>query len=408
VNVKEISESALLEQRWYAGKARLVRAVSVAEAVPVPGDDARLVIAEVSYGDGGLSERYALIEGTPDWGALLRACPLRGSDGGILELRPSPAFGALAPVPGSRATEPSTDQSNTLLLVGKLLIKLYRWLEAGIHPEIEVLSALAEVDAPVPGYAGALWHLGREGETAVALLQEFVEGAESGWEGPIERAAAWLRAPGSTAEVEAEHRELGRCAATLRDALAAALGRIRAPEGISARWHDDALSVLASASALDEAASDPAIAEGLSRLRDTRVQELSRVHGDLHVAQILRAPDALRVIDFEGDPTVALEARRRHDTPLRDLACLLRSVDHVGQAAARRAAGVNAAVKEGWIRAASAGVLDGWGEPVCAELLYALELAKACQELVYANRVVPEWAYAPRAGLRRLLESRAP
>jgi maltokinase len=208
--------------------------------------------------------------------------------------------------------------------------------------------------------------------------------------------------------VQDDYRELGCCAAGLRDALGQALGRVPAPPGTGARWHEEAMTVLAGAAAADAVAGDPRILERLAGLRSAADSELARVHGDLHVAQILRTPDALRVIDFEGDPTLPLPARRRRDTPLRDLACLLRSVDHVGQAAARRAPGSDAAAKERWIRAASTGVLEGWGEPVDAVLLHALEVAKACQELVYASRVLPEWAYAPRAGLRRLLEQAPP
>ena len=93
MNVKEISESDLVGQRWYAGKGRGLVAVRAVEALPVPGEDARLVIAEVSYADGG-SERYTLIEGVVDWPALLRACPVEG-EYGSLELRPGPAFAAL-------------------------------------------------------------------------------------------------------------------------------------------------------------------------------------------------------------------------------------------------------------------------------------------------------------------------
>ena len=403
MNVKEISESALLGQRWYAGKARRLVGVDAAEVVEIPGDGAALVLADARYEDGA-GERYVLLEGAPDWPAVLRAGAVEGTSG-RLELRPGEGLEALLPAPGTPVSEPSTDQTNTLLRAGRLLLKLYRRVEPGVHPEVEVLQALCGTEAPVPGYAGALWYVDGAGETAIALLQEYVEGAESGWEAPIERAAAWLRAPSSTSSIVAEHRELGRCAAQLRDGLAAAFGRLPAPPGIGARWHEEALALLATAATLDAAAADPRIAERLGPLcREGRGLELARVHGDLHVAQILRTAEFLRVIDFEGDPTLPLEVRRRHDTPLRDLACLLRSVDHVGQAAARRVPGVDAASQERWIGAAGDGVLEGWGEPVDPALLHALELAKACQELVYANRVLPEWAYAPRAGLGRLLE----
>jgi maltokinase len=246
---------------------------------------------------------------------------------------------------------------------------------------------------------------GTGAETAVAVLQEFVHPATSGWEDAIERAVAWLRQPGATDAVDAEHRALGRCAGALRDALAVALRPSAAPAGMRERWHDEALAMSAAAASLDPAAGDPEVAERLGLLRgpDEAVGPLARIHGDLHVAQFLHADAALYVIDLEGDPTRRLESRRSRDTPLRDLASLLQSVDHVGEAAARRVPGTTEAAKERWIRSATDGVLDGWGAPVDAALLHALAVAKECQELVYAARVVPEWAYAPRAGLRRLL-----
>jgi maltokinase len=110
------------------------------------------------------------------------------------------------------------------------------------------------------------------------------------------------------------------------------------------------------------------------------------------------------VIDFEGDPLRPLAERRRPDTPLRDLAGLLRSADHVGSAASRRACEADPSA---WIAAAADAVHTGYAEtapvPVDRALLAALELAKECAELVYALRVLPEWLYAPRLGLRRLL-----
>ncbi|MCW2993441.1 MAG: aminoglycoside phosphotransferase, partial [Conexibacter sp.] len=132
-------------------------------------------------------------------------------------------------------------------------------------------------------------------------------------------------------------------------------------------------------------------------------------HGDLHFAQLLRAPGRTLVVDLEGDPTAPLADRRRLDTPLRDLAALLRSIEHLGAAGARRAMlGDSPPTEAGpFVDAACAAALaayeDAAGAPVDRALLAALELASECRELVYAYRSVPEWAYAPQAGLRRLL-----
>jgi predicted trehalose synthase len=88
---------------------------------------------------------------------------------------------------------------------------------------------------------------------------------------------------------------------------------------------------------------------------------------------------------------------------VRDVAGLLRSIDHIGSAAARRAGRDPGR----WIAAATRAAVRGYAGTAPAApdpaLLDALELAKECGELVYARRVLPEWAYAPRRGLERLL-----
>lgn len=432
--VKEIHESAFQSQRWFAGKRRAFEAAVETDAFL----DGRVVLADVAYGDGG-GERYLLLDdAAPLWGALLAELargPVQGAVG-ALTLRAGPAFRWLAPDLGREST-PSVDQSNTLVaLDDRLLVKAYRRLHAGPHPEVELCAALATTDAPVPAYAGAIWHVAPDGtETAVALLQELVVGAESGWEAPILRAVDWLVAPSSSPDPAVEYGAAGRAAASLHAALAHAFPGSVAVAETGPAWEADALALLDAATRVEPYAAGVAgaVRSRLAALRDAAGLPLTRIHGDLHVAQLLRTPDQLLVVDFEGDPTRPLADRRRPDTPLRDLACLLRSVDHVGHAAARRC-GLD---PEPWIVRATSAVLDGYAagagasaaappsapsaardtsaaappsaaarEPSAAPppaLLHALELAKECQELVYAASVVPEWSYAPRAGLRRLI-----
>jgi maltokinase len=399
MSVKGVDESA----RWFAGKGRAVAAVTDA------GGAGGLRLLDVDYADGG-RERYLDIAADLAWAPLLdtlRRGPVRG-DGGSLELRADPALDELL---DSAAAEhvPATDQSNTLVAIGdRLLVKAYRRLEPGPHPEVELLAGLAGSAAPVPRFAGSLHWVDGE-DTALALLQAFVPGAESGWEAPIDRAAAALRV-GTTGDV-AEWHAGGAAAGRLHAALLDAFGSRPATADDLARWRADAESALDEAAANDAglAALADAVRARLAAFDAVEPPLLTRVHGDLHVAQILRVGSGEPlVIDFEGDPTRPLAERRRPDTPLRDLACLLRCVDHVGSSAARRAGG---AAPEAWIAAASSAALDGYRAaapvPVDPALLAALELAKECSEYVYAQRVLPEWLYAPQLGLRRLLDSPA-
>jgi maltokinase len=405
----------LQSARWFAGKHRRVAAVSEVGAFAV-GEGGRaapaLRIAEVAYAEGGAPERYLLPDAALGWGPLLRALrrgPLTAPAGRI-ELRAGPALEDLSPAAGAPERVPSTDQSNTLVTIGdRLLIKAYRKLEPGVHPEIELGAALTGTGAPVPAHAGSLHLVAPDGtDTAIALLQEFVDGAVSGWEPPIEAVAAQLRAGEAASPAAAQpYAEAGVAAAALHGALAERFGlHPAAPEAGAAR-REAAEVVLDEAAALDPSAAavGPEVRRRLGALERAAGTPTGRIHGDLHYAQLLRSPGHVLIIDLEGDPTTPLAARRATDTPLRDLAALLRSIDHLGTAAARRAPGTD---PQPFIDAASTAALDAYqaraGAPVDRPLLAALELAAECRELVYAHRTLPEWAYAPQAGLRRLLQ----
>jgi maltokinase len=458
-----------VEARWFAGKDRAVSAVACADAL------GPLRLAGVSYADGGPGERYLLVPDDPGaWAGLLRELGGGGAGraggtggagvrGGVagragrLELRRGPAFAALAPaLEAGEAAVPSVDQTNTLVVLGRrLLVKAYRRLSPGAHPEVEVLEALAGSGAPVPAYAGSLHYVPHDGSepTALALLQEFVPGAVTGWEAPVSAVADALRAgvaerAGSSADpvlddrtgsaLLPEYRALGQATAALHAELAAALPTRPATAADRAAWRAEAEETLSAAAAVDPAfaaaagevrarlaaleggaGGSGASASGASGTRESgatgtrgggasaggaETPLLTRVHGDLHVAQFLRSGERLSVIDFEGDPTRPLASRRALDTPLRDLASLLRSIDHVGSAASRR---VGWTPPDAWIAAARAAALAGYAErsavPVDHALLHALELAKECGEAVYASRQLPEWAYVAPRGLRRLL-----
>jgi maltokinase len=427
-----------VEARWFAGKGRTVTAVTRADAL------GPLALADVAYEDGE-GERYLLTpEDAGAWAAIVQNPPA-GSHG-TLELRRGPAFEALT---GSLdgASTPSLDQTNTLVVLGgRLLVKAYRRLEPGVHPEVELLAALAATDAgrasdagatdaPVPRFAGSLHYVPDDGgePTALALLQEFVPGTVTGWEPPILGVVDLLRGMRREKWVSqtqrshliaaaAPYRAAGRATAALHAALAAALPTRSATQADRAAWRADAERTLGEAANADPAfdASLDAIRQRFAALDASQGAEtaqdatseisaetlLTRTHGDLHYAQFLRTGDGrILTIDFEGDPTRPLADRRRLDTPLRDLACLLRSIDHIGSAASRR---VDWADPGAWIAAARDQALAGYAElapePLDLPLLHALELAKECGEAIYAHRVLPEWAYVAPRGLRRLLE----
>src|SRR5699024_9367813 len=129
---------------------------------------------------------------------------------------------------------------------------------------------------------------------------------------------------------------------------------------------------------------------------------LQRIHGDLHLGQVLRSDHGWHVLDFEGEPLRPLAERRLPGQPLRDLAGLLRSLDY--------AARVGAASDPTWLPTARAALLRGYLEASAAEpaglrrLLAAYELDKALYEAAYESQHRPDWLTIPLAAIDRILE----
>jgi predicted trehalose synthase len=131
-----------------------------------------------------------------------------------------------------------------------------------------------------------------------------------------------------------------------------------------------------------------------------------RIHGDLHLGQVLRLPGRGWVfVDFEGEPLRPMAERTRLDSPLRDVAGMLRSFDYVG--GSLRVAGSPRQTSD-WVAAARAAFEDGYGDAsgrdVVANrvLIDAFEIDKALYETVYEARNRPDWLGIPVAAVARL------
>ena len=404
--------SLVTEARWFAAKDRVAEE---AEVVGVPVDDGvvQLAIVEIRFG-AGTHEHYLVALGT-------------GDEAVDAFERPEVAarLAALAGVraEGARIRSLGVEQSNSSVVLDELhMLKLYRRLEAGPNPELEVLRALANAGfANAPRLEGALTTEGPPLETALASVTALVPSAGGGWELTLESFRddpSWLP--------ERAWR-LGEVTAGLHAALAANDQDPHfAPEEPSA----EALGLLAAeieeeiTSTFTSLPADDALGAVAHRAEDLRdlVQELAsvgpaglaiRTHGDYHLGQVLWTTEGDWVlIDFEGEPARSLPERRRKRSPLRDLAGMTRSFAYAGDAGLLLE-GVEAPA--GWVEACREAFVDGYlasaderllpsSRTGFDRLLQLYELEKLVYELRYETRNRPDWATIPIVGILRLLE----
>ena len=371
------------------------------------------------------------------------AGPIRAA----LVCRPAAALRALVPDGDGPVTALSeralgADQSNTSVVLGdRILVKAYRRLETGLNPELELVAFLTEVAdfRPVPpllGYAEVV--SATTGAATVAIAQAFVADGTDAFETIAEQLAGWLSAPGEVSvefatEVAAD---LGSLTAGMHAALGDARGVAEFEPRLATRdelrsWGRTAQRQLVRA--LDVTPGDagrvlralaPAISAEVTVFEALAAAPLlSRVHGDYHLGQVLIANDGYRVVDFEGEPSRPLEDRRAHGSPLRDVASMLRSLDHVARSAARRATAHNGGPidrpgldLEAWLRRAHERFLEAYraglreaGSPIELDpaLVRAFEIEKETYEFIYASTYLPSWLYAPTEGMRWLFDPSA-
>lgn len=312
------------------------------------------------------------------------------------------------------------EQSNTSVHItpvegtgSAVILKIFRTLAAGENPDVTLQGALASsrsgvVPASVGHVAGAWQRPDGEGRDfgQLAFAQEYIAGTTDAWRVSLQQAAS------GTPFVK-RARDLGRATAEVHASLARAL----ATEVADASEVRERVQLMRGRAgrAIGEV---PALAAHESRIRrvfDAAEQAdwpaLQRIHGDLHLGQVLDAPDRGWVlIDFEGEPLRPLEERNALDCPLRDVAGILRSLDYVTGTLSRPGARIDAGVDLlEWRRAAQQSFLDGYSDvgpdPRDREdLLTAFVLDKALYEVVYEARYRPSWLGLPVDAIDRLLQ----
>ena len=375
-------------------------------------------------------------------------------------------FSATSSMPEALAIEPADvrrlagEQSNTSIQIGDTaVLKIYRRLQPGLHPEVEVGRFLTEVAGfpNTPPTFGTLEHVAPDGETtALAIVQAFVRNQGDAWRLTLDALTRELDALALTAG-EADNTPEAAFAPYL--AYAEILGRRTgemhlafatptddpafASEPLGA---EDVEIVAADALAQAERAFEalgrtgtPSEAAATLLRRESECRDLirtlaaapagaikTRIHGDYHLGQVLIVQNDVMIVDFEGEPSRPAAERRAKSTPLRDVAGMLRSFAYAADTAARDvalrlpdAATRIADLATAWLGLVEAQYLGAYegavaGSPVWVEdeadrrrLLRLSLLAKALYEVNYEANNRPDWIETPVRGVLSILDQGA-
>ena len=510
----------LTSRRWFLGKGRPIIGVEVVDVIPVTAASGTVILAEVRYGDGE-PEIYTLpaaiatgteIQRVRDQlgdTALVRMKTAAGEEGLLYGALWNPAFceALLLAVakrrrlrgiegeivashtrafrkvwgPGHPRLEvelQTAEQSNTSVAYGdRFILKLFRRLENGLNPEIEMTEFLASKGfAHVPPLAGSIEYRRQTDHYSLALLQGFVPNQGDAWNYTIDSLSRFfedaLTRSDSTARKDAASsplslireplpkeaealigtyidsaRLLGRRTAEMHLALASdpvnpvfapepftdhyrvglyhgMIGKLtRTLESLELRLPTLPHEVQADARRVLDA--EETMRAVFRPLRDHRFEaKRIRVHGDLHLSQILYTGKDFVFIDFEGELTRSLGERRIKRSPLKDIAGMLGSFQYASDAVLfGRVPGISARPESRssietwasyWFAWVAALYLKSYLETVApAELLppgydeirmmlSAFVFERALDQLAFELNNRPEWVRVPLHGILRL------
>jgi maltokinase len=442
-------------QRWYASKSRHVTGLEIDESVGLAQAPPLLLVLVQARFATGSHDLYQLplsfpppdqakqrtrIASTPDLAVvdavadpelvrellhLMNAESTLDADGGCFRFARVEETGPLLPEAPVRPM--GVEQSNSSVVFGEeTVLKVFRKLEPGINPELELLHFLTRRDFPsIAPLQGWYEYEGRAYSATLGVAQRFFADAVGGWELALDQIA------NDPAAFLSELGSLGTVTAELHKALASdANDPAFSPEEPSA----ESLSLLTAT--IDEDVErifvrlpdDERVAGIAGRGQDVRERfamrsqlgtggRAIRTHGDYHLGQTLHRSDPAHprwlIIDFEGEPARPLVERRRKRSPLRDVASMLRSFAYATSAAAiMRGVPAPGAFEERarrtflehYFSAIDPSLLPS-GEAAVVNLLSIFELEKAIYELQYELDNRPDWLPIPVAGIARLLES---
>jgi maltose alpha-D-glucosyltransferase/alpha-amylase len=347
----------------------------------------------------------------------------------------------------------SAEQSNSSVIVGDIaIIKMFRRVTSGPHPEAEMGRYLTEQGfANTPALLGEIVRVDPDGTShALVIAQAFVRNQGDAWTWTMDlllRGLSDITSGDEAAATDAAaHTDYVRFAALLgqrlgemhrilarpssdpaftpttgtADTAASFASRTRIQLDAAYRAIDAADLAGNPDRAIMQSARD-ALFKRLPILAETVTgATLTRIHGDLHLGQVLVVNGDVSIIDFEGEPAKPVEIRRSKDHPLRDVAGMIRSFDYAAAFVKRRSQSSHAhladepvaAFLDSFVERATDAFLAGYRDaiaspeaespvPVRPELLDLFLIEKAAYEVVYEAANRPTWIDVPLHGLAR-------
>ncbi|MEV1027113.1 maltokinase [Streptomyces sp. NPDC050264] len=415
----------LPRQRWFTGQGRDITGVSVAAATKLSADCYHLLVRVDQRGSSDGAHYQVLL------GVAAHVPPRMGpSLIGEVEARPGERLLVYDAVHDHRAaivllerlrrggsmghlrfeSLPRTsvpcgltprvldvEQSNTSIVYGdELILKLFRHIQPGMNPDLEVTGALArhgfnQVPAPVGWFQteAPFW-------STLGMVQPFLTESTDGW-------ALALESGGRRTGFADEAYELGRTTGELHVALAKVFPTDIGPVDLPVRLADAMTHRLlrAAASVAELRAHVPALQEIYAAVVTAGGDPpLQRTHGDLHLGQVLHAQGRWHIVDFEGEPAKPVADRRAVRSPIADVAGMLRSFDYAAQS--------GAVFLPHWADRCRDAFCAGYGESggfdprAVPAALRAHEADRAVYEVVYESVYRPDRVTVPMNAVARL------
>lgn len=439
--------------RWFGGKARNIIRIRVNDTVPVAGlQNTAFAITEVYY-PSGENERYQLpLAFAPlDRAELadesfqrhaIARIELDGVEGFLIDASFDASFrarllelilgteswpGAAGKITAdvgkmldacypakSGEEQPAShlmglEQSNTSIRYGEeLCLKLYRKIDSGMAPEIEISRMLTEQTAyrNIPVYLGSLdYGKNYRERCSLGILQNFVPNEGDGWQLSLDHVQRYFenvlshraqgnlppalpprsemanQMPGIMRELVGEFYlhmvgKLAERTAEMHSALASIdTDPAFSPEPFTTLYQRSIYQAMTdkvkrgmiflreSMKAVPKEAR-PLAEELLDRekeilkqfdpIRQEKIDTVKiRIHGDYHLGQVLYTGNDFVILDFEGEPARSLSERKIKRSVYRDLAGMLRSFDY---------AAFNVLMQNQSIRPEDRKALEPWAE----------------------------------------------